>query len=130
MHLNAEINVVSLIDVMLVLLVIFMLTAPMMQTGMDVNLPELNATPVQTKSGITVTVDAQRTIFINETRMRSLEQFTAAFPTFIAGKQKLGVNFTADKSVDWEFALKVMGVIQASGVTSIGAIGLPVGTPR
>jgi biopolymer transport protein ExbD len=85
---------------------------------------------VQTKSGVTVTVDASRTISIGDTKMQSLDQFKAAFPTFIKGKEKQGVNFTADKSVDWEFVLKVMSAIQASGVTTIGAIGVPQETPR
>ena len=59
MPLNAEINVVSLIDVMLLLLVIFMITAPMMQGGIDVVLPKGEARPLEPKSGLVVTVDRQ-----------------------------------------------------------------------
>ena len=55
--LNAEINVVSLIDVMLLLLVIFMITAPMMQGGVDVALPKAEAKPLEPKSGLVVIVD-------------------------------------------------------------------------
>ena len=57
MPLNAEINVVSLIDVMLLLLVIFMITAPMMQGGVDVALPKAEAKPLDPKSGMVVTID-------------------------------------------------------------------------
>ena len=55
--LNAEINVVSLIDVMMLLMIIFMITAPIMQGGVDVNLPKAEAKPLEPKSGLVVTVD-------------------------------------------------------------------------
>ena len=55
--LNAEINVVSLIDVMMLLMIIFMITAPMMQGGVDISLPKAQARPLESKSGLTVTVD-------------------------------------------------------------------------
>jgi len=62
--LNAEINVVSLIDVMMLLMVIFMITAPIMQGGVDVSLPKAEAQPLEPKSGLVVTVDRTGTIFV------------------------------------------------------------------
>ena len=59
LHLNAEINVVNLIDVMLLLLVIFMITAPMMQGGVDIALPKAEAKPLDPKDGMVVTVNRQ-----------------------------------------------------------------------
>ena len=64
MPLNAEINVVSLIDVMLLLLVIFMITAPMMQGGVDVALPKAEAKPLDPKSGMVVTIDKSGAVCI------------------------------------------------------------------
>ena len=55
--LNAEINVVSLIDVMMLLMIIFMITAPMMQGGVDISLPKAQARPLESKSGLSVTID-------------------------------------------------------------------------
>ena len=57
LHLNAEINVVSLIDVMMLLLVIFMITAPLMQGGIDVKLPVATARPLDDKSSLVITID-------------------------------------------------------------------------
>ena len=77
--LNAEINVVSLIDVILLLLVIFMITAPMMQGGVDVALPKADAKPLdQPKSGLVVSVDRTGAIYVDETKM-TLSEFRASF---------------------------------------------------
>jgi Biopolymer transport protein len=69
MALNAEINVVSLIDVMMLLMVIFMITAPIMQGGLDINLPKAEAKPLEPKSGLVVTID--RTAVFTSTMRRS-----------------------------------------------------------
>ena len=66
---NAEINVVSLIDVMMLLMVIFMITAPIMQGGVDVALPKAQATPLEAKSGLVVTVNAKGQIFVDQTQL-------------------------------------------------------------
>src|SRR5262244_179759 len=69
-ELNADVNVVSLIDVMLLLLVIFMITAPMMQGGVDISLPQAQSKPLESKDGLAVTVNSKGEIFIGT------EQFT------------------------------------------------------
>ena len=83
--LNAEINVVSLIDVMMLLMVIFMITAPIMQGGVDVRLPTADAKPLDSKGGMVVTVDKAGQIFVDESRM-SFEAFRASFKA-LAGKR-------------------------------------------
>ena len=85
--LNAEINVVSLIDVMLLLLVIFMITAPMMQGGVDVALPKAEAKPLEPKSGLVVSVDRAGWVYVDETRM-SLVGVPLGVPD--AGRQARG----------------------------------------
>src|SRR4026207_925753 len=92
---NAEINVVSLIDVMLLLLVIFMITAPMMQGGVDVALPKAEARPLEPKSGLVVSVDRAGWVYVDETRM-SLSEFRSAFRTLAGKRAADGVYLRGD----------------------------------
>ena len=79
--LNAEINVVSLIDVMMLLMVIFMITAPMMQGGVDVALPTGEARPLEPKSGLVVTVDRGAKIFVDRKSYIFLKGTTLDYDT-------------------------------------------------
>ena len=81
--LNAEINVVNLIDVMLLLMVIFMLTAPMMQGGVDVSLPKANAEPLEARRGMVVTVTSDGGILVDDTRL-TLAEFRGSFAALAA----------------------------------------------
>ena len=76
--LNAEINVVSLIDVMMLLMIIFMITAPMMQGGVDISLPKTESRPLESKSGLTVTIDRTGAVYVDDVRL-SFSQFSASF---------------------------------------------------
>ena len=78
MQLNAEINVVSLIDVMMLLMVIFMITAPIMQGGVDVTLPKAEARPLEPKSGLVVTVDRTGRIHVEDATL-TFPEFRASF---------------------------------------------------
>src|SRR3954463_10480706 len=100
MPLNAEINVVSLIDVMLLLLVIFMITAPMMQGGVDVALPKAEAKPLEPKSGLVVSVDRSGAIYIDETRM-TLSEFRASFRALARNRTSDGVSLRGDAGVPY-----------------------------
>ena len=124
MPLNAEINVVSLIDVMLLLLVIFMITAPMMQGGVDVALPKAQAKPLEPKSGLVVTVDKSGAIFLDETRM-TLNEFRVSFRTLAEKRAKDGVYFRADQSVPYGLVVQVMAIMNAAGVGDIGLVTDP-----
>src|ERR1700710_2824249 len=88
--LNADINVVSLIDVMMLLMVIFMITAPMMQGGVDVALPKASAKPLESKAGLVVSVNRSGAIFIDETPV-TLAEFEASFKALAAGRAEGGV---------------------------------------
>src|SRR3954463_16471126 len=102
MHLNAEINVVSLIDVMMLLLVIFMLTAPMMTGGLDLVLPPADAKPMEAKSGLVVSIDRNQVIRLNDQKL-SLTQFRSAFASVAKRRQGKGVDFQADKDLPYGF---------------------------
>src|SRR3954470_3107239 len=100
MHLNAEINVVSLIDVMMLLLVIFMLTAPMMTGGLDMTLPSADAKPIESKTGLVVSIDNNSVIHLNDNAL-TLEQFRGAFASVAKRRQGKGVDFQADEGVPY-----------------------------
>src|SRR6186713_1498526 len=99
LHLNAEINVVSLIDVMMLLLVIFMITAPIMHGGIDVTLPEADAAQIDpNKSGVTITVTRSK-VYIDQAGY-SIGEFRSAFKEVVgAERAKRGVNVGAEANV-------------------------------
>ncbi len=122
--LNAEINVVSLIDVMLLLLVIFMITAPMMQGGVDVALPKGEARPLESKSGLVVTVDKDGSVLVDETRM-SMSEFRSAFRTLAAKRSKDGVYLRGDAGVPYGVVAQVLSIMRAAGVPDVGLVMEP-----
>src|SRR6187455_593355 len=91
LHLNAEINVVSLIDVMMLLLVIFMITAPLMQGGVDVKLPTADAKPLESKSAMVISIDRSGAIFVDGARV-SYSAFRTSFKSLVGSKAAQGVS--------------------------------------
>src|ERR1041385_162660 len=89
-ELNADVNVVSLIDVMLLLLVIFMITAPLMQGGVDIQLPKADATPLESKDGLNVAVTKDGMIYVGDEKMR-LNEFRVSFRALSKNRTKNGV---------------------------------------
>ncbi|MDQ6871725.1 MAG: biopolymer transporter ExbD [Gemmatimonadota bacterium] len=122
--LNAEINVVSLIDVMMLLMIIFMITAPMMQGGVDITLPKAQSRPLESKSGLTVTIDRSGAIFVDEARL-SLAQFTSSFRALANRRGSGGVYLRADAGVPYGSVVKVLAIMRASGVGDIGLVAEP-----
>jgi biopolymer transport protein TolR len=122
--LNAEINVVSLIDVMMLLMIIFMITAPMMQGGVDITLPKAQARPLESKSGLTVTVDRTGVIFVDDARL-TLSQFSASFKALAQRRGSGGVYLRADDRVPYGSVVKVLAIMRASGVGDIGLVAEP-----
>jgi biopolymer transport protein ExbD len=118
MHLNAEINVVSLIDVMMLLLVIFMLTAPMMTTGLDIKLPEADARPTEASGSITVVIDKAGVIYLNESAV-TLAQFKARFRSIAARSKDKNVRVLMDESVTWGVQAPVITAINEAGIANI-----------
>ncbi|NIM47795.1 MAG: protein TolR [Gemmatimonadales bacterium] len=119
--LTADINVTSLVDVAFVLLIIFMITAPIMQGGVDVQLPRAEARPLQPKEGLVVTVDQQGRIFVDETPL-SFEDFRAAFPAMVTARRPSGVYLRGDSRVAYGQVVRVLAVMRASGVADVGLV--------
>jgi biopolymer transport protein ExbD/biopolymer transport protein TolR len=124
--LNAEINVVSLIDVMMLLMVIFMITAPIMQGGVDVRLPTADAKPLDPKGGLVVTVDKAGQIFVDESR-RSFDAFRASFKALAGRRSSQGVYLRADEAVNYGQVVRVLAVMRQAGVGDIGLVAEPMG---
>ena len=124
MPLNAEINVVSLIDVMLILLVIFMLTAPMMQGGVDVALPKAEAKPLEPKSGLVITIDAAGAVHLDELKM-SLSEFRSTFRSLAGNRTREGVYLRGDAGVPFGVVAQVLAIMNAAGVSDIGLVMEP-----
>ena len=122
--LNAEINVVSLIDVMMLLMVIFMITAPMLQGGVDVALPVAQARPLEPKSGLTVTVTKLGEIFVDETKLTA-DQFASSFKALADKRQGGGVYLRADAAVPYGEVVRVLAIMKTSGVADVGLVAEP-----
>src|SRR5437763_6171938 len=119
--LNADINVVNLIDVMLLLLVIFMITAPMMQGGVDIALPKAEARPLESKGGLVVTVTRSGQILVGDTKM-SLAEFRAAFRALAAQPSKQGVYLRADSNVGYGRVVQAPAVMRGDGAGGLGLV--------
>jgi biopolymer transport protein ExbD/biopolymer transport protein TolR len=119
--LNAEINVTSLVDVMMVLLIVFMITAPMMQGGVDVDLPKAAARPLEPKEGLVVSVDRGGRIFVDETQV-SYADFRVTFASLVAARKPDGVYLRADNGVPYGDVVRVLAVIRGAGVQNVGLV--------
>jgi biopolymer transport protein TolR len=117
--LNADINVVSLIDVMLLLLVIFMITAPMMQGGIDLNLPKADTKPMEAKDAVTIDVTRDGQIVMDGNKM-SLNGFRAFAKSLTGNRSKNGVYVRGDKDVSYGVMAQVMAILIGVGITNIG----------
>ena len=119
--LNAEINVTSLVDVAFVLLIIFMITAPIMQGGVDVDLPRAEARPLEPNEGLVITVDRSGRIFIGDSDV-SYEDFRITFPSLVSARKPTGVYLRADAGVPYGDVVRVLAVIRTAGVGNVGLV--------
>ena len=115
---TADINVTSLVDVAFVLLIIFMITAPMMQGGVAIELPKAEARPLTPHEGIIVTVDAQGRIYVDQTLV-SYDDFRAAFRAIVARKRTSDVYLRGDRRASYGNIVRVMAAMQAAGIKNI-----------
>jgi len=119
--LTADINVTSLVDVAFVLLIIFMITAPIMQGGVDVQLPRAEARPIPAKEGMVVSVDREGRIFIDETRV-SYGDFRMTFGALVQSRKPKSVYLRADRRVPYGEVVKVLAIIRLSGISDVGLV--------
>ena len=118
----SEINVTPFVDVMLVLLVIFMVTAPLMQQGIDVNLPQAKGKSLPPQARISLVVKKDQTVYLNKTRytLPELRQKLAAM-----SKLNPDIFLKADKDVPYGFVVEVMAEVKDAGIEKLGMITEP-----
>jgi biopolymer transport protein TolR len=125
-ELNADVNVVSLIDVMLLLLVIFMITAPLMQGGVDIQLPAAESKPLESKDGMNVTVSRSGQIYVdNDASPITLRDFQVLFKTMSKNRTRNGVYLHADQSVPYGTVVQIMAIMNSNGVDNVGLVTEP-----
>jgi biopolymer transport protein ExbD/biopolymer transport protein TolR len=121
LDLSAEINVTSLVDVALTLLVIFMITAPIMQGGVEVQVPRARAEGISDDSGVIVSVTRAGRIFIGEAETE-WEAFEPALVDAVQARQSSTVFLRADEGVEYGLVLRVLGAMKALDVAEVGLI--------
>lgn len=121
----SDINIIPLVDVMLVLLIIFMITAPMMQQGLPIDLPKVTTKPLPSKDEIqTVTVTKERTVILN-TRKVDIRDLKAAVELLFATKTNKEIFLKADSAVPYGFVVNCMGIIREAGVEKVNIVTRP-----
>lgn len=124
--LNADINVTPLVDVMLVLLIVFMVAAPLLSVGVPLELPKTDAKslPSQTEP-ITISVDQEGLVYIQDTLV-TLEELAPQLTAISANGYEERIYLRADENSDYGAVMKVMARVNASGFSNIGLVTDPV----
>jgi biopolymer transport protein TolR len=122
----AEINVTPLVDVMLVLLIIFMVTAPMLTQGVDVNLPQASAKAMRSdEERLVITVDANSRIFVGKQPVE-FNRLGGALKQIVAQRTDRQVFFRADRAVPYGVVVKVIAEVRNSGIEKLGMVTEPL----
>ncbi|WP_137388164.1 protein TolR [Rhodoligotrophos defluvii] len=121
----SEINVTPLVDVMLVLLIIFMVAAPMLTVGVPVELPETSGNPLEgDKEPLTVSIDANGKIFLQDTEI-TLDTLVPKLEAITNQGYDERIYVRGDKNVDYGTVARVMGSLSAAGFKRIGLVNEP-----
>ncbi len=125
-RLMSDINVTPLVDVMLVLLIIFMVTAPMMMEGVEVNLPQTKTKSIKTQEDpLVLSVTKKGEIFL-ENHSVKLEDLGTKIETIFKYRKEKEVLLKADKEIAYGFVVKVMAEVKRAGVTKLGMVTEPM----
>ena len=124
----ATINVTPLVDVMLVMLVIFMVTAPMLQQGVDVNLPKVTSGPMQgSDEQVVISIDQDGKVYLGSKNEVAVDQLADRIKAIMEAKKSQGdkVYIKADSAIDYGKVMGVMGALYSGGITQIGLVSAP-----
>ena len=122
----SEINVTPFVDVMLVLLIIFMVTAPMIGRGVELDLPRAKAMPMDVdESKLVMTIDAKQQVFLGETVIPN-EKLEEALANNVRLQREGEIYLKADKNIPYGFVVQVMAIIKKAGIPKLGMVTDPV----
>ena len=125
-RLMSDINVTPFVDVMLVLLIIFMVTAPMMMQGVDVTLPQTTSEPlIAKKENLIITINTKNQIFINDYQI-GLDNLQEKLKNILEGRENREIYLRADQDISYGFVVRVMAEIKAAGVDKLGMVTEPI----
>jgi biopolymer transport protein TolR len=120
--LSAEINITPLVDVMLVLLIIFMVTAPMLISGIEVDLPKTKASSIQGKDEpLVITVDSNGNFFLQETKVKK-EELLKRLITIIASNPEIRVFIKGDQKINYGKVIELFSLVKEVGVSNLALV--------
>ena len=123
---DAEIRLVNLIDIAFVLLIIFMITAPILQGGIEVTLPKAASAPITSQEGIIVSVTKAGTIYIGEVAVQDDADFERVFPSQMNRQAKKYAYLKGDADVPHGRVMQILGLMNKAGVGAVGMVAEPV----
>lgn len=121
----SEINVVPLVDVVLVLLIIFMITAPLLYRGIDIQLPTSETNTIEPTERLVVTVEKDGSVYLNKEKVPP-DGLEAAFATARARNPQVSVYLRADAGVPYGLVVAVMDAVKRAGITQLGMVTEPI----
>jgi biopolymer transport protein TolR len=122
----SEINITPFVDVMLVLLIIFMVTAPMMSKGVEIDLPKAKAMPMEVdESKLMMVIDDERRVFLGETPIPH-DRLEEALASNVRLQREGELYLKADRNIPYGFVVQVMAIIKKAGVPKLGMVTDPI----
>jgi biopolymer transport protein TolR len=121
----AEINIIPLVDVVLVLLIIFMVTAPMLYRGMDINLPTSKTNTIRPEERLVLTVERDQTVYLDKDKL-NLEQLEFRLKQAKQHNADVSIYLRADRAVPYGTVVRVMDEIKRAGIEKLGMVTDPV----
>ncbi|MCR4409691.1 MAG: biopolymer transporter ExbD [Candidatus Saccharicenans sp.] len=124
----SEINVTPLVDVMLVLLIIFMVTAPMMQSGIGINLPQAETESAPAEEGLTLTITADGYIHLGESVI-NVNLLERRLQEYFFNKTKKIIYIRADRNLNYGQLIQILDIVKKSGIEIVGLVTEPLEKP-
>lgn len=122
--LTADINLINLVDVAFTLLVIFMITAPILQGGVEIQIPQAEVAPLPASEAIVISIDREGAIYIDEAKV-TLEEFKAAISDVWNQKGTPPVYVQGDEAASYGIVLKVVAALKAAEIEAVGLVAEP-----
>jgi len=121
---RAEINVTSLVDVAFTLLIIFMITAPILQGGIEIDVPEAAAGPLSTSDALVISIDGDGQIYLDDAEV-SFDEFDATIEQALGRRDERDVFVKADQTLQFGIVARVMGRLQEAGASAVNLVTNP-----